>query len=135
MADTRLPADEARRALERMLANGPLAAMPKRPQDQDLLALMAAARFEPGATYSEAEVNDVLAGWLATFCAPYGIDHVTLRRMLCDTRLLERTKSGSTYAVNAQKRGEIAAVAGLVPSEMLAAVQAARARRKEAHRA
>lgn len=128
-------ASEAQRALRRMLANGPLTMIPKRPQDQDLLALMAAARFEPAITYSEAEVNDILVAWLATFSEPYGIDHVTLRRMMCDARLLERTKSGSTYAVNASRGEEIAAVAGFVPAEMLVAVQAERARRKQERRA
>ena len=127
--------DEAQRALKRMLANGPLTAIPKRPQDQDLLALIAAARFEPGMTYREGEVNDVLKAWLATFSAPYGIDHVTLRRMVCDARLLIRTTSGSTYGVNDAKADEIAAVARFVPAEMLDAVRTERQRRKQEHRA
>ena len=125
----------AERALKRMLANGPLTAIPRRPQDQDLLALMAAARFEPGTTYREAEVNDMLTAWLATFSAPYGIDHVTLRRMMCDARLLNRTPSGSTYAVNEAKAAQIAAVARFVPAEVLDAVQSERQRRKREHRA
>lgn len=127
--------DEAERALKRMLANGPLTAIPKRPQDQALLALMAAGRFEFGASYREPEVNDILTAWLETFSEPYGIDHVTLRRMMCDSRLLVRTKSGSTYSVNAGKAVEIASVAGFAPAEMLLTVQADRARRKEEHRA
>ena len=125
----------AERALKRMLANGPLTAIPKRPQDQDLLALMAAARFEPGRIYRETEVNDILTAWLATFSEPYGIDHVTLRRMLCDARLLIRTSSGSTYSVNDSKAEAIAAVARFVPAEVLEAVQAERLRRKQEHRA
>ena len=128
-------AEEGERALKRMLANGPLTALPKRPQDQDLLALMAAARFTPGPANGEGEVNDVLAAWLATFSAPYGIDHVTLRRMMVDARLLTRTPSGSTYGVNGARADEIAAVAHLVQSAMLEAVQAERERRKREHRA
>lgn len=123
MVDMHGKTDEAGRALKGMLANGPLTAIPKRPQDQDLLALMAAGRFEPGASYREPEVNDILTAWLETFSEPYGIDHVTLRRMMCDSRLLVRTKSGSTYSVNAGKAAEIASVAGLVPAEMLLAVE------------
>lgn len=121
---------EAERALKRMLANGPLTAIPKRARDQDLLALMAAARFKAGVTYREGEVNDILAAWLATFSAPYGIDHVTLRRMMVDARVLVRTTSGSTYGVNGAKADEIGAVAQLLPVAMLAAVQAERQRRK-----
>ena len=80
-------------------------------------------------------MNDILTTWLATFSAPYGIDHVTLRRMLVDARLLTRTTSGSTYSVNGAKADEIAAVAQLVPSAVLEAVQAERQRRKREHRA
>lgn len=132
---TRSKTDDAHRALKRMLANGPLTAIPKRPQDRDLLALMAAARFAPGNTYREGEVNDILTKWLATFSAPYGIDHVTLRRMMVDARLLVRTTSGSTYSVNGAKADEIRAVAQLVPAAMLEAVHAERQRRKQEHRA
>ena len=131
---TRNTTTEAERALRRMLANGPMTALPKRPQDQDLLALMAASHFAPGIAYREGEVNEILIEWLATFSAPYGIDHVTLRRLMCDTRLLIRTTSGSTYGVNGAKAGEIAAVAGIEPAEMLEAVRTERERRRQEHR-
>jgi hypothetical protein len=91
-------------ALKRLLANGPLTAIPKRPPDQQLLLALAAARFEPGRIYREAEVNGMLEAWLLTFCEPYGIDHVTFRRMLVDSRLLARTRSGSEYQVRAVAR-------------------------------
>lgn len=135
MIDTEGRTADAQRALKRMLSNGPLTMIPKRPQDQDLLALMAAARFHPGAVYREGEVNDILTGWLATFSEPYGIDHVTLRRMMVDSRLLVRTKSGSTYAVNAEKAEQIASVGAFVPAAMLNEIQAERRRRKQEHRA
>ena len=38
-------------------ANGPLTALPKRPDDQHLIAVLAASRFEVGQTYLEGEVN------------------------------------------------------------------------------
>ena len=135
MIDTQGRATEAQRALKRMLANGPLTMIPKRPQDQDLLALIAAGRFRPGAVYREGEVNDILTAWLATFSEPYGIDHVTLRRMMVDSRLLVRTKSGSTYSVNAEKAEEIATVGAFVPAELLNEIKAERRRRKQEHRA
>ena len=94
------PRENALRALRRMLANGPLTALPKRSDDQALLLQLAASRLEPDRTYSEREVNEALEGWLGTFCSPCGIDHVTLRRLMVDSRLLARDKSGSAYRVN-----------------------------------
>ena len=83
--------------LKRLLANGPLTGYPTRRADEELLLRMAAARFEFGRSYREAEVNDVLRSWLETFCAPYGIDHVTMRRRLVDTRFLVRDTAGAEY--------------------------------------
>jgi hypothetical protein len=92
--------DEARNILRRMLANGPVTAMPRRPGDQALVAHLAAARFEAGRDYREGEVNEVLKKWLGTFSVPCGLDHVTLRRHLVDSGLLVRDKVGSAYRVD-----------------------------------
>jgi hypothetical protein len=124
------PRDETHRALKRMLSNGPLAAVPKRPSDQHLLVAMAAAQLEPGRDYGEGEVNDKLVAWLETFCDPYGLDHVTLRRMLVDSRLLSRTASGSRYRINPERLSEIEAVAAADPREVLEEIRAERASRK-----
>jgi hypothetical protein len=109
-----------------MLANGPLTAMPKRPSDQHLIATLAAARFDPGREYREREVNEILEDWLATFCEPYGIDHVTLRRLLVDSRLLSRTTSGGSYRVSTAKMADVEAD----PAAVLAAIRAERESRK-----
>jgi len=124
------PRDETHRALKRMLSNGPLAAVPKRPSDQQLLVAMAAAQLEAGRAYGEGEVNDKLVAWLETFCDPYGLDHVTLRRMLVDSRLLSRTASGSSYRLNPERLSEIEAVAAADPREVLDEIRAERASRK-----
>jgi hypothetical protein len=123
---------ESHKALKRMLANGPLTAIPKRPSDQQLLVTLAAARFELGKSYRESEVNDLLEAWLQTFCEPYGIDHVSFRRMLVDSRLITRTKSGSAY--------EAAARADLAeplpePAQVLEAMRVERESRKRRHAA
>lgn len=118
--------EDSHRALKRMLANGPLTAMPKRPSDQHLIATLAAARFDPGREYREGEVNEILEDWLATFCEPYGIDHVTLRRLLVDSRLLSRTTSGASYRVTTGKIGDVDAD----PAAILAAIRAERESRK-----
>jgi len=124
------PRDETHRALKRMLSNGPLTAVPKRLSDQQLLVAMAAAQLEPGHDYSEGEVNEKLVTWLERFCDPYGIDHVTLRRMLVDSRLLSRTTSGSTYRINPQRLAEIEAVSSADPREVLEEIRAERESRK-----
>ena len=116
-----------------MLANGPLTAIPKRPSDQQLLVTLAADRFEPGKAYRESEVNDVLEAWLQTFCEPYGIDHVTLRRMLVDSRLIARTKSGSAYEARTRPREALEPLPE--PAQVLEEMRDERASRKRRHAA
>ena len=129
------PRESAQRTLGRLLANGPLTALPKRPSDQQLIAVLAATRFEPGKAYLEAEVNGRLAAWLESISEPYGIDHVTLRRLIVDSRLMTRTTSGSTYQVNPAKAAEIAAFAEVDPADVLAEVRSTRDLRKRRHQA
>ena len=116
--------------LKRMLANGPLAAVPKRPADQQLLVTLAAAQFAPGRTYAEAEVNETLEAWIGTFCEPEAIDHVTLRRMLVDSRLLARTRNGSSYRLDPANLSKAAALEPIEPAGVLAEVRSERASRK-----
>ena len=120
----------ARLTLRRLFVNGPLASLPAKPADQDFLVELAAARFEPGRTYSEAEVNELLEPWLATFCEPAGIDHVTMRRMLVDSRRLVRTSSGSHYQADTRRAAQAAALAAIDPAAILAEVRAERDERK-----
>ena len=49
-------------------------AFPTRPEDEQLLLLLAARRFEPRREYREAEVNERLREWLATFVARFGFE-------------------------------------------------------------
>lgn len=123
--------NETHRALKRLLANGPLTAVPKRPTDQRLLVNLAAAQFDPQKAYRESEVNETLRAWLHTFCEPHGIDHVTLRRLLVDARLLSRTASGSTYRIDREKLRETGAFATVDPAEVLAEVRSERKSRKQ----
>jgi hypothetical protein len=122
--------EQAHRDLKRLLANGPLTAVPKRPSDQRLLVTLAAAQFDPRKTYREREVNEILGAWIRTFCEPYGIDHVTLRRLLVDARLLSRTASGSAYQVNREMLGETETVRTIEPAGVLAEIQDDRESRK-----
>ena len=88
---------EAKESLRRMLANGPLTALPRRQRDLDVLLALGAARFDPDRPYSEAQVNGLLQAWLSPFSSRFGVDHVTVRRCLVDAGLLLRDKSGAAY--------------------------------------
>ena len=125
--------ESTQRSLKRMLANGPLTGVPKRPSDQQLLIALAAAHLDPEKVYSEGELNVALKAWLATFCEPYGIDHVTLRRMLVDSRLVARTKSGSTYRVDRNKLGRMEELAAVDLAQVLAELRSERESRKQRH--
>jgi hypothetical protein len=114
-------------ALRRMLSNGPLTGWPKRPADQDLLVHLAALRFTPDQVYTEKQVNETLSAWLATFVAPYGIDHVTMRRMLVDARMLARDKQGAKYVAGTTTPQAIDAD----PANVMAQVAAERKERKQ----
>jgi hypothetical protein len=116
--------------MRRLLANGPLTAMPKRPKDAELLLALAARRFAAGRTYREPEVNDLLEAWLETFSVPYGIDHVSLRRYLVDAQFLLRDTAGSTYRLNSRKALPEAEVD---PAQVLAEIKRERATRKRQH--
>ena len=124
-------ADGVHAALRRMLANGPLTALPKRAADQQLIARLAASQLVPERDYREKEVNEALLRWLATFVAPHGIDHVTVRRMLVDLRLLLRDKAGTTYRLNQRRTSRVNAD----PARVLADMAAERGRRKAQHAA
>jgi hypothetical protein len=125
-----LPGDKTHRELKRLLANGPLTALPKRPSDQDLLVALAASQFETQRTYREAEVNEKLKAWLQAFCEPSGIDHVSVRRLLVDSRLLSRTSSGSMYRLSVERAGEVEAAGTADPARVLAEVRIERELRK-----
>lgn len=117
-------------ALRRLLANGPLTGMPTRRDDAVLLLRIAASRFAAGRAYREAEVNDVLRDWLATFSAPHGIDHVSMRRYLADAGYLLRDSAGAQYRLNPAKAGERLDVD---LAALLEEIRASRAARKRAH--
>ncbi len=121
-------ASAAYQALKRLLVNGPLTGFPTRRADAELLLELAAARFEADRDYSEAEVNDVLRDWLASFCEPYGIDHVSMRRQLVDARYLARERSGAKYRLlrNAEH-------ARVDPVQVLGDIREERAARKKDH--
>jgi hypothetical protein len=71
--------------------DGRLTALPSRPRMRVAALRMLAERFEPGRRFEEREVNGILSD-----DAP---DHATLRRLLVDHGLLDRTAGVYTRAV------------------------------------
>ena len=127
MSDRR---ETTHRTLRRLLANGRLVAVPKRLADQEILLALAASRLDPRETFSESEVNERLKGWLQTISEPFGIDHVTIRRMLVDSGLLARTTSGSTYRVNREMASRLEEVRDLDVADVLSEIASDRDHRK-----
>ena len=62
--------------------DGRFRTLPARAAKLDLVLEYVATRFEPGREYTEKQVNEILVG--------LHDDHVTLRRLLVDARLLTR---------------------------------------------
>jgi len=115
--------------LRRLLANGPLTALPTRHADLRLLLRLAASRLDAARRYSEAEINEALVDWLGTVSAPHGIDHVSLRRALVDAGHVLRDKAGWTYRANPQLRP----VRAIDPAVVLDEIRRERAARKQQH--
>jgi hypothetical protein len=70
-----------------------------RPHDFALVLAAASMSFVAGRSYTEREVNSVLRDWLADTGPMLAVDHVTLRRVLVDSRVLERDGFGHAYAL------------------------------------
>lgn len=90
------PAPEPRESLPRELRpfvddEGRLARWPSREKVQRMAAALLATRFEPGRTYHEREVNEMLKRWHVFE------DWALLRRMLVDWRFLAREDGGARY--------------------------------------
>ncbi len=79
--------------VERFLTpSGRLIGLPSRPAERlELLALIAGRVLRPGEVVAEQELNERLAA--------YDDDVATLRRLMVEAELLERTPTGSEYAL------------------------------------
>lgn len=127
-----LKPDEVTSVLKRLLSHGPLTNLPKRRADLTVVLALAAVQLIQGDSLDEAHVNEVLENWLSSFCSPYAVDHVTMRRYLVDARLVERDRGGSVYRVNERAVDRIIdpSARGISPDRILAQVAEERARGK-----
>ncbi|MGL5439128.1 MAG: DUF2087 domain-containing protein [Filifactoraceae bacterium] len=68
-----------------------LVKIPRKRQKLVFALFYLSQKFEANKLYTEIEINQILKEW-HTFN-----DHVTLRRLLCDMKFLERDKFGKAY--------------------------------------
>lgn len=76
--------------------------LPKKREAIVTLLVSAMVGLEPGAVYTETEINVHLQSWVDAFGAPIGMDRVTTRRMLVDEGYLQRDAYGSSYVLRAR---------------------------------
>ena len=108
--------------------------LPKTRQDTDIFLALAASVLDPQATYSEADLNNLLVEWMNSFVDPAYLDHVTVRRYMVDASMLLRDAEGSHYRANQVIINRVITPEArtLCPDEVLASLQAERAARKRA---
>jgi hypothetical protein len=81
-----------REGIDRFLVDGRIVQYPSNPAErQALLQRVAASVLEPGEVVDEAGINERLAA--------FHDDVAVLRRYLVDAHLVERTRSGTEYAL------------------------------------
>jgi len=74
--------------------NGPLASLPGKDKPRRQVMAVIAQHFQPGTTYHEKEINDILSRIYE--------DHVTIRRYLIEYGILDRKPDGSEYWLREQ---------------------------------
>jgi hypothetical protein len=72
---------------------------PRHARDREILLQSMVMLLESARTYAEAEINGILQDWKREVAPAIETDHVTLRRLLVDYGLLERTADGRAYRV------------------------------------
>ncbi len=94
-----IPLDEFLDRLLRLAVDRGPRRFPRKTRDRQILTKSILLQLDSARLYDEKEINARLQGWLRD-CAPaIETDHVTLRRLLVDRGVLERTADGSAYRV------------------------------------
>lgn len=129
-----ITADEMRDRLAALCLGGGTG-LPGRSRDLHIVLASATLWMESGAVYTEREVNEGLANWLAGGCPSLSVDVVTLRRELVDRLYLDRDDSGASYSPGPGPREWQFSddVADIDPVEVIETARAEREARKSAH--
>ena len=80
---------------------------PRRRRDRQILMKSIPMLLDSGRTYSEREINVLLRAWGRDVAPAISTDHVTLRRLLVDHGLLERSPNGAEYRVGFPPAGTV----------------------------
>jgi len=72
---------------------------PRKRRDREILMKSIVLDLDGARVYGEREINERLIAWNREVAPAIEVDHVTLRRLLVDHGLLERTQDGSRYRV------------------------------------
>ncbi|HKJ25845.1 MAG TPA: DUF2087 domain-containing protein [Myxococcota bacterium] len=72
---------------------------PRRRRDRQILMKSFLMGLDADRRYGEAEINEALRAWGREVAPAISTDHVTVRRLLVDHGLLERTTDGRAYRV------------------------------------
>lgn len=121
---------------DRLIANciGGSSGLPRRLRDRHIILASATLWMEPGAVYTEPEINEGLSRWLETGCPSLDLDVTTLRRELVDHLYLDRDDSGSHYSAGSGPAGwRFADIADVDPSDVIARAREEREARRRAH--
>ena len=72
---------------------------PRKRRDREILLKSVVLDLDGAREYREREINERMIAWSREVAPAIEVDHVTLRRLLVDHGLLERTADGSRYRV------------------------------------
>jgi hypothetical protein len=72
---------------------------PRRQRDRQILMKSILMQLDSARVYTEREINAQIQDWKRDVAPAIRTDHVTLRRVLIDHGLLERTADGRAYRV------------------------------------
>lgn len=73
--------------------------LPRRRRDRQILMKSILLTLDSERTYHEREINERIRAWNDEIAPALETDHVTVRRLLVDAGLLERSPDGARYRV------------------------------------
>ena len=133
---SKISTTEFKSRLETLCLKGGGHGLPRKPHDQAILFKSITLTLDPQRDYTEAEINEALAKWLADIGQAVEIDHVSLRRYLVDAGYLRRDPGGRSYRIVAEDEANLfePAVDELEPGVVIQEALARRAQRKQQYR-